>query len=564
MAGALFDDPSLFNFDIASMNFGSNYGALEFGMLGQMATNAGDTPPSDATGRGSVHQQYRVPLGSFSESPNNTTFPYNDPSMMSEWSNGSYSNAPLNQHVQPPHAFAIEAQTQFQSPETQHTPPDGLKFEESPLLTASAMKHQHQSSIDSAMQPRPPSQQQHQPQPQQPTSSPTKSRIPPHRDPTGITTPQLKAKQALPVKPANKTARIRDPSSIYTSVTTPHPYTQNFHHLIAYLQRRFSSQHNKTLSIAKSLASIRPSFIATTKTLNRDDLIFMEKCFQRTLFEYESFIEGVGTPTIVARRTGEVAAVGKEFQILTGWNKSVLLGRAPNLNVNRGHTGLTPMTGSGANSASVGPGTATGKGGFNTPQRTTVADENGDARKDRPVFLAELLDDDSVVQFYEDFARLAFGDSRGSVFRKGKLLKYRTREDEVANELRKEAETRSRAEGTATGESSTQTGSSSSKQAIQQQRDRQGSSISNTNPTQGALQAPGQGLTRRDTMGLLNPKLRKEGISGEKGMQKLGSADGKVDCAYCWTVKRDVFDIPMLIVMNVSFLLLSFLDWLEW
>lgn len=545
MTGAMFDDPSMFNFDIASMNFGSNYGALEFGMLGQMATNAGDTPPSDtATTRGSVHQTYRVPLGSFSESPNNTNFPYNDPAMMSEWSNGTgVYNAQLNQ-MQPPHAFAIETTTQFQSPENHHSTPDGLKFEESPLLTSAAMKHQHQGSIDNTIQPRPSSQHQQQAppvQPQQPTSSPTRSRIPPHRDPTGITTPQLKAKQALPTKPASKPTRTRDPSAIYTSVTTPHPYTQNFHHLIAYLQRRFASQHSKTLSIAKSLASIRPSFIATTKTLNRDDLIFMEKCFQRTLFEYESFIEGVGTPTIVARRTGEIAAVGKEFQILTGWNKNVLLGRAPNLNVNRGHTGLTPMTGSGANSASVGPGTATGKGGFNTPQRTTVAEENGE-KKDRPVFLAELLDDDSVVQFYEDYARLAFSDSRGSVFRKGKLLKYRTREDEVANELRKEAEQR-RVEG--------RDGPAEPVQQPQQTHQRQ-QSLQKNDPTQGQLQGPGQGLQRRDTMGLLNPKLRKEGISGEKGMQKLGSADGKVDCAYCWTVKRDVFDIPMLIVMNVS------------
>jgi len=23
-----------------------------------------------------------------------------------------------------------------------------------------------------------------------------------------------------------------------------------------------------------------------------------------------------------------------------------------------------------------------------------------------------------------------------------------------------------------------------------------------------------------------------------------------VDCMYCWTVKRDVFDIPMMIVIN--------------
>ncbi len=44
----------------------------------------------------------------------------------------------------------------------------------------------------------------------------------------------------------------------------------------------------------------------------------------------------------------------------------------------------------------------------------------------------------------------------------------------------------------------------------------------------------------------------KSGIAGEEGMNQLGFRDGKVDCSYCWTVKRDIFDMPMLIVMNVS------------
>jgi hypothetical protein len=250
------------------------------------------------------------------------------------------------------------------------------------------------------------------------------------------------------------------------------------------------------------LASIRPSFIATTKTLNREDLIFMEKCFQRTLWEYEGFIEGVGTPTIVARRTGEIAAVGKEFQILTGWTKSVLLGRSPNLNVNRGHSGTTPSAGSGTNTART--------TGFNTPtQRAVQETENGEKRS-QPVLLAELLDDDSVVQFYEDFARLAFGDSRGSVLGRGKLLKYRTKDDELAQNLNAEAEARN----------------------------------DDGKPNGGTDNRRQDAVKRHD--------VKKDGISGEKGMQKLGSADGKVDCTYCWTVKRDVFDIPMLIVMNVS------------
>jgi hypothetical protein len=33
--------------------------------------------------------------------------------------------------------------------------------------------------------------------------------------------------------------------------------------------------------------------------------------------------------------------------------------------------------------------------------------ENSGTGRPQPVFLAELLDDDSVVEFYEDFARLA-------------------------------------------------------------------------------------------------------------------------------------------------------------
>jgi hypothetical protein len=197
----------------------------------------------------------------------------------------------------------------------------------------------------------------------------------------------------------------------------------------------------------------------------------MEKCFQRTLFEYEDFINACGTPTIVCRRTGEIAAVGKEFSILTGWKKDVLLGKEPNMNVNTGMSGTTSGT--------------TSRGSF-TPRSSTLENSGG---RPQPVFLAELLDDDSVVEFYDDFARLAFGDSRGSVMTRCKLLKYKTKEDtEVA----------------------------------------------------------------QSDEGKWNNHLRKGGIASEASMNQLGFKDGKVECAYCWTVKRDVFDIPMLIVMNVS------------
>ncbi|KAJ5101520.1 hypothetical protein NUU61_003742 [Penicillium alfredii] len=449
-AGPFFDpsDPALFNFDLSSMNFENRYGALEFGMLGHMATGAGDSPSDSATQRGSIGRsgsaQFSTPAPGFGESPGNQQpFIFGDP-LLNDWSTGQASghvnvggvygpNGMLPGHMKPdaPHAFAIESgPANFTSPGSAT----------SPHVATTGFDDGSFNNV-----------------------APKSNSLAPNGQRPMISTPSLKH-QSLQVGPKR---RHRNPSSIYESVKEPYAYTSGFHNLTAFIQRRFSPQ--KTVRIAKSLASIRPSFIATTKTLNRDDLIFMEKCFQRTLWEYEDFINACGTPTIVCRRTGEIAAVGKEFSILTGWKKDVLLGKEPNLNVNTGGP-TAPQSG------------ATSRGSF-TPRGSTLENSSG---RPQPVFLAELLDDDSVVEFYEDFARLAFGDSRGSVMTRCKLLKYKTKEDMEAQ-------------------------SDDSK---------------------------------------WNSHLRKGGIAGEAGMNQLGFKDGKVECAYCWTVKRDVFDIPMLIVMN--------------
>ena len=532
--GALFDpsDPALFNFDLAGMNFDNRYGAAEFGMLGHMATGADATPPSDTgTQRGSVGQngsnQYPIPMGSFSESPDTQrAFGYND-TPMPDWSTGpNLYGQQFPRAADAPHAFAIETSTgQFTSPDAASSPPGLLKFEESPTMISTAYIS---PPITSNPMNNPP--------------QPSSNRPSVARQPSHISTSQLKAKSQLPVK---STKRPRDPSSIYTSVTSPYSYTAGFHSLIAYLQRRFAAHPSKTLTIAKSLASIRPSFIATTKTLNRDDLIFMEKCFQRTLWEYEGFIEGVGTPTIVARRTGEIAAVGKEFSILTGWKKDVLLGREPNLNINRGGNSGSTSAGPGSGANTTGRVT-----GVNTPTLRAmggnVDSETGEKRL-QPVFLAELLDDESVVEFYEGFARLAFGDSRGSVMGKGKLLKYRTKDDEIALNLKLEADQNVPAviDSKVSGFESKTLNTTGS--AV-------GGARSDTAKTAGAAAADHRANMKRMSSGIAKRtgELKKEGIAGESSMQKLGFKDGKVECTYCWTVKRDVFDIPMLIVMNVS------------
>ncbi|KAK5946125.1 Transcriptional regulator of nonfermentable carbon utilization [Knufia obscura] len=489
------EDPSVFNFDLASMNFGNHYGALEFGMLGKMATGAGHSPESEATTqRGSIGQ-YHMPFGSMSESPQ---LAYNEGMM--DWTNGvgMYGQMPQQKG---PNAFAIESSNMhnFTSPEghSSNTPDTG-KHDDSPMMRNMQQQQlnmtNQQASNFLALTPA------------QVSEMKTQTPVP-----APISTPQLKAKSQLPVKPSTL-KRPRDPSSIYTSVTSPYPYTTGFHSLIAYLQRRFVASPSRTLAIAKSLASIRPSFIATTKTLNREDLIFMEKCFQRTLWEYEGFIESVGTPTIVARRTGEIAAVGKEFQILTGWKKNVLLGREPNLNVNTGHSGKTPAEGlSGANTKGRGT-------GMNTPARRKLEEEQNateNGGRQQPVFLAELLDDESVVQFYEDFSRLAFNDSRGSVMGTGKLLKYRTRDDELAANLRS-------VEYDSNKENHRRSPDTQSRQNIQ----------------------------RMDSFAVARPQDAKKGISGESGMRKLGSSDGLIACSYSWTIKRDVFEVPMLVVIN--------------
>ena len=477
--GSVYDvaDPMQYSFDPASFNFGNHYGALEFGMLGHMSSGAAETPPIDSgvqLGHGS-NSNYAATGGNpagFGGSPVNAqSYFYPADHQLGEWGNDPRSGSkrgatatPFDQNGrsnefgsigmvkhEAPNAVPIGAgSSSFTSPSDTSSTTQGLSsgFDDGPAVAGG-----YPSSLSrSGTQDRP-----------------SQQRPPVSKIPTG-------RRQAQ----GSSSHRTRDPSTIYESVKQPYSYTSGFHGLTAFLQRRFSPQ--KTLRIAKALASIRPSFISCTKTLNREDLVFMEKCFQRMLWEYEEFINAYGTPTIVCRRTGEIAAVGKEFSILTGWKKDVLLGKEANLNVNTG--------GGSGNPGSV----ASSRSGFNTPRVPEASKaEAGDGSRPQPVFLAELLDDESAIEFYEDFARLAFGDSRGSVTTRCKLLKYKTKKDPSLTI---------------------------------------------------------DGNERLDHEG--GARLKQHRPSGRGGAILLGEKDGKVECSYCWTVKRDVFNIPMLIVMNVG------------
>ncbi|PFH59565.1 hypothetical protein XA68_12197 [Ophiocordyceps unilateralis] len=432
---ALFDpgNPSAYNLDLEGLNFGSQYAGWEFGILNKMTLGA-ETPPND---------------NSLSQTPST------DANYASMFSNGTYDASNFLGGEYPgldsssaiytqgnlqhglPHAYAIAAgPTGITSPSTEATSSPRAALDGSPS-TATFAGLPKVSSASAAIKSKPD-----------------------------------KAAQSILGK------RQRDSAAVYASVKEPYPYTTGFHNMILMLQHRLPME--KLVNIVHSLSEIRPSFMACTKDLTREDLVFMEKCFQRTLFEYDDFLHHCCAPTIVCRRSGEVAAVNKEFSALTGWTKEVLLGKEPNRNV---HVRYSSNVGS-ANGSDVGSRT-----GESTPRMANATLE-AVVGWPQPVFLAELLDDDSVVQFYRDFAQLAFEDSRGKVQRSCGLNKYRTQE-----ELNGKDE-----------------------------------------PSRKAARAS-----------ILSSRVTR--IDGEHGISRI-EKDGKVNCTYCWTIKRDVFDIPMMIIMN--------------
>ena len=449
-------NPALFNFNLDGLNFRNTYGGVEMAMLNHLSAGAADTPPGAgdvggfaanhgfANGNGNGTGTAGLDQFTGQASGFDRTLIENLISLENLYPNGTGN---LSHGL--PFAVAIAAGPQsLHSPSTDNSPqPTNLGFEGSP------------------------------------TTNNFGNTTPVQRLPN-----KSRASAGGPFRQSALGKRSRDPSSIYETVKDPYPYVKGFHDMILKLQqRRFSSP--KIFRIVKSLASIRPSFIACTRTLNRLDLVFMEKCFQRTLFEYEEFMHHCSAPTIVCRRTGEVAAVNKEFTALTGWTKDVLLGKEPNLNANfAGSSGSAPSS-----SSSL----AAGRVGL-TPRLSALKPDMAQDGRPQPVFIAELLDEDSVMDVYEDFGELAFENSRGHVTRKCKLVKYRTKES-------------------------------------------MNSAASNASAN--------DDVPKEHRKSILSSRVTR--IDGEHAISRL-ERDGKVDCTYTWTIKRDVFDIPMMIVMNVS------------
>ncbi|KAF5351959.1 hypothetical protein D9756_007569 [Leucocoprinus leucothites] len=124
------------------------------------------------------------------------------------------------------------------------------------------------------------------------------------------------------VRPQSRGSKLQ---SINDRVTAPYDYTEGYHFLMKHLPTRF--EKNDILRIVRALAIFRPSLIALQMPLSLDDEIFVEKCFQRSLLEMEKLISFSGTPTVVWRRTGEICLVAPEFCMLTEWPMEDLVGK---------------------------------------------------------------------------------------------------------------------------------------------------------------------------------------------------------------------------------------------
>jgi hypothetical protein len=463
--GLAFDpsDPALFNFDIASLNFGNQYGAMEFGMLNHMSSTAHDGSQND------MHHMNQIPAYSLNYGDNPGLMFGQDALMNADWQSNHPRADSTTGLLSTPNNTPIV--TSIDRPNGLDNFTNAYAIGAGPGSFASASPAASVAGQEGA--------------PGENPSSPALFANP--GAPAPSASPLFSRSKAQPVQPpelypqdnTGRRKRPHDADEIYHSVTKPYGYTAGFHRLFNFISRRFSSE--KRLRIAKAVSAVRPSLITFSQSLTD---------------EYIDFINAYGTPTVITRRDGAILAASKEFTILTGWTKNVLTGKEPNLNVNYG----------GASGPSTMPNSA------NRTRLSSVEEDrnnnqpsSGDLRNNstltpQPALMAEILDQDSVVQFYEDYAKLAFGDPRGFGIRRGKLLKYKTKEDLEESEL-----------------------------AAGHKRKRSAS-----------------------IKGEPGVKMEEGRISGESGITQIGQKEGMVDVMYCWNVRRDVFEVPMLIVMNVS------------
>ena len=72
--------------------------------------------------------------------------------------------------------------------------------------------------------------------------------------------------------------------NVYQLVDKAHSYIEGYHHLVNYFQEKSNKQN--IMRLCKAIVQFRPSFIAIIKNLTQQDLVFIEKCTQRTILVF--------------------------------------------------------------------------------------------------------------------------------------------------------------------------------------------------------------------------------------------------------------------------------------
>lgn len=478
--GPLFDpsDPALFNFDISNLNFGNHYGALEFGMLGHMSSGAMDVsqdnslinPMGQTTGMygQSILPNYDDPCNAatgIAFGPNG--LPTGDWQGQQSRQGSLHMQAPHsttstltmdhNGHrldsLNGPHAFAIGQATSQATESPASTDCSVLENDDS--FTTSAF-------FGNAANPtRPPAQQ-----------PPLVNRVQQGGRPSSTA--------LQPVHSNGIRKRQRDTKSIYQDITKPYDYVKGYHRLYQLINKKYSRAW-----VAKAqeyLQNYRPVLLQVREELNTDDLIHQEMCVQRSLMTLQDHFAEVGTPFLICRRSGEIVGLNKEFTILTGWKREVLLGQEPNLNVNLGMS-------RDANDSEL------------STQTTTPNMNPQDVEATKPsVNIIELMDPRSALEFLQHFSELCYQDPRGYASQRVNILRYQTKAD------------------------------------MDRMQEMKTSHAAGDGKADSTIKMEGGGGTVHQ---------------GESAMQRLGAKNGMVDCMIWWHIKRDIFDMPVLVSMSV-------------
>jgi len=399
--GPLFDpsDPALFNFDISSLNFGNHYGALEFGMLGHMSSGVVDGPNENGV-MNAMNQSTSMYGPQMYAGPTTTSAGMAFNGLPSgDWQDSHSRQGSMHVHtptatpgtatfdhngnrqdsINGPHAYAIG---QGPASHTTASPAstDASAFEnDNPLSNATFFANANRGQVQ---------------------RSPTVPRQ--HHE----NRPSHTALQPMQLNGIRK--RQRDTKSIYQDIKQPYDYAKGFHRMFLLLQKKLTS--GRLAMAQKYLENYRPVLLANREEMNTDDLIHQEMGLQRNLMTLTDNLGELGTPFLICRRSGEIVSCNKEFTILTGWRKEVLLGQELNLNVNLGDSRE-------ADASEM------------STQTNTTPNLSGQETDFPPVNVVQLMDARSSLEYLQNFAELCWQDPHGSAKQRANVLRYQTKSD---------------------------------------------------------------------------------------------------------------------------------------